>query len=214
MSSPSGGARGWLFVAWGVGIALALPAGWLLAYLSALPAFLGLFFFLLVGLMIGAAMFRLASPARPLPRYSRWVMSVSVASIAWLTGLAVEYRWLPRDAADLAIRRSLRAPAAEQELLRAEIREHIAEHLASTYPPGGFTGYVRWAATSGKIDVPRLGGDGTVTYQLMLRPSMWIVRTVLSLVLGSFSILSQLLGLERAREPEPAATEEDAAAPR
>ncbi|MBN1489250.1 MAG: hypothetical protein JXA69_04975, partial [Phycisphaerae bacterium] len=50
------------------GLALGLPFAWLLAVLAFLPFYLGLFFFTLIGLLIGAVQFRVGKPAVPWPK--------------------------------------------------------------------------------------------------------------------------------------------------
>ncbi len=62
------GGRQRLFWALVVGCVLAVPVGWLLALLILLPGMLGLFFYMLFGLLVGAFVFRVASPLIPVPR--------------------------------------------------------------------------------------------------------------------------------------------------
>ena len=52
--------RWWLAVL--AGVAVTLPVAWLLSFAGTLPFFLGVFFFALFGLLIGAVIYRVAAP--------------------------------------------------------------------------------------------------------------------------------------------------------
>jgi len=191
------------------GMALAIPIGYLLAYLVALPLFLGLFFFLLLGLLIGAVMFRLGKAAAPAPRQTLWCIGLTVAVLCWLTGHVAEYRWLPADAAEAVLRNSVTQSVSPERIQQFEQQIHkIAADRIRTFPPGGLLGYWRWRATDGTLELPRMGNDPFYTWPLREKGVIWVVRVVLSLVLVSFTLLSQFLGL--AKSPSEIEAADDA----
>ncbi|MBI4580939.1 MAG: hypothetical protein HY718_14625 [Planctomycetes bacterium] len=184
---------GWSFIA---GCALAIPSGWLLAYLAALPFLLGLFFFLLLGLIAGATMFRFGAQAAAPSRGAAWLMGTTVALVMLLTTLTAEYRAFPRSV-ERVVRKSFYeslTPARRTELTRG-VEKFAASHLAENHPPGGFVGYLRWAATSGRVTAPRILKTSTVEYRLPQRGTLWLIRVALSLALVEWTIMSQVLGL-------------------
>jgi hypothetical protein len=192
------------------GIVLAIPIGYLLAYLAALPFFLGLFFFLLLGLLIGAVMFRLGKAAIPASRPTLWYIGMTVAVLCWLTGNVAEYRWLPADAAEAVLRNSVTQSVSPDKIHAFEQKIHeIAADRIRTIPPGGLLGYWRWRATDGTLELPRMGNDPLYTWQLREKGIIWVVRVLLSLVLVSFTLLSQFLGLSKL--PSDTETADDAA---
>ncbi len=178
------------------GIILAVPAGWVLAYLSALPYFLGLFFFSLVGLLVGAAVYRFGARAMPLPRATCWMIGLTVALLTWVFGLYFEYRSFSEDAAQRVVKASLTPGMAEDRQLFEESRRLAFSDLASRYPPGGFPGYLLWTARDGTMTFPRLP-QGTVRFELREKGPRWIVRVTIGLGLLIFSVVSQCLTLAR-----------------
>jgi hypothetical protein len=180
------------------GVALAIPIGYLLAYLAALPLFMGLFFFLLLGLLIGAVMFRLGKAAAPAPRQNLWYIGLAVAVLCWLTGHVAEYRWLPADAAEAVLRNSVTQSVSPERIKLFELEIHkIAADRIRTFSPGGLLGYWRWRATDGTLELPRIGNDPPYTWSLREKGVIWVVRVALSLVLVSFTLLSQFLSLAK-----------------
>lgn len=202
-----------LWAAWGLGVVLALAASWLLAILAFLPGELGLFFFLLLGLLIGAAMYRVGRPAAPLPRPQLLLAGLSVALVLWLSVLALEYRSLP-ELAFKVVRGTIKTPLApeQRERMQTAIRLDIQAQLKLRYRPGGLIGYAQWAARSGQIVVPRVIDSSTVSFRLSQRRWRWITRVVLSLIFACGAILSQVLALGRnAPADEPPKTDEPGA---
>ena len=212
---------GWSFVG---GCAVGVPAGCLLAYLALLPFFLGLFFFLILGLLIGAVMFRFGKPAAPVARARLWGIGVAVAVVVWTTGLVVEYLGFPADAAR-AVRKSLPQSLTpdQQDELYDRTRQHILSQLIGQDFRGGFfehlrafPAYLKWATTSGTMECPRIFNDSVHTVRLSQRGIPWLIRVIVSLGLLAFAILSQVLALARAAEPpgsdapsdQPPATEQ------
>lgn len=198
---------GWSLVS---GCAAALPAGWLLAYLAVAPFFLGLLAFLVVGLLIGAVMFRFGRRAAPAPRAVLWLIGTAVVILVWGTGLAIEYDQVFGDAAR-AVRDSFGYRSfTEQE--RARIYDETRRYVLSQLTGGrfengrlgylcGFPGYLTWAASSGTMECPRLFSPSTQTFYLAHRRLGWLTRVILSLLFLGFTVLSQILSLAEAPKP-------------
>jgi len=201
-----------------VGCLLGLPTGWLLASLAMLPAFLGLFFFMLLGLLLGATVYRLASPAAPLGRPLAVGMGMTVVVVIWTAGLVGEYglvrgydlpwigqngmEWCAVDGdatqnvRDWFRRKSLTRDQVVQ--LRRATREAFDSQLKIKYPPGGFVGFLRWSADGdGTLDLPRVLSPSTQTLQPKQQGTVWIIRITLSFILLAGAVLSQVLGLAR-----------------
>ncbi len=201
-----------------VGGLLAIPAGWLMATLALLPLFLGLFFNMIVGLLIGAVVFRIARPAAPFAMRGAIALGAWIAVSAWTAGLAFEYlntrgydlpwyregawQWVSVDGdatrtARLFFRhRSMTAP--EKTSLRVQTREAFDHQLAERYPPGGFAGFLRWsAARQGELEVPTVFSAASLELNPKQRGVPWLIRSTLSLLLLCFAVLSQVLGLAK-----------------
>lgn len=174
---------------WWLAVALALvllgALGWLLARLIWLPFYLGLFFFLIAGLLVGAFTFRFARPARPV---SKGRIIVGVALIAVVGSLVTsvwEYRGFAataggerqfpeaRNAAVAAGR-----PVREVEALAAEA---FRQALRDEYPPGGLLGYIGWAIHSGEMELTV--GASTDTVTTAHRGLAWPIRTAAGMLL-------------------------------
>jgi hypothetical protein len=203
---------GWPLIA---GCVVGVPAGCLLAYLALLPMFLGLFFFLLVGMVVGAVTFRFGKAAAPIPPTTLRLIGAAVAVLVWTTGLVVEYLDFPREAAR-AVRHSLaqNLTADQQDELADRTRQHVLTQLTGRDFRGGFldhllafSGYLKWAATRGTMRCPRIFDDSTHTVRLSQRGIGWLIRVIVSLGLLAFAILSQVLGLAKAPGPPPDGTQ-------
>ncbi|HOB73067.1 MAG TPA: hypothetical protein PKG54_00950 [Phycisphaerae bacterium] len=199
-----------LWLALIVGVALALPTSWVLAMLAMLPRLLGLFFFLVAGLLIGAVMYRIGLPAAPVPRARLYVAGLAVALVLWLAGLMVEYQALPRLAFG-AVRGTMKFSIGPErkEHIQNTLRSHIEARLDKDYPPGGLIGYVRWVATNGRMRVPRVIDNTTILFELSQRRGWWIVRAGLSLVFLAGTILSQVSALGPPRRVETGEEDEE-----
>ena len=193
---------GWSFIA---GCCTGIPTGVILAYLAAMPFYLGLFFFLLLGLLIGATMFRFgrgATPARPVMLQ---LIGSAVVLITWGTTLVTEYAIFPGLAArrtEMALVRRLK-PDQKAEIA-AKSREYVLSKLLGRPYEGratdwlaGFPKYLRWVARDGAMECPTILDTTTFTLTAGQRKLSWVFRVVLSMVLLAFSIFSQYLLLLR-----------------
>jgi hypothetical protein len=189
---------GWALIA---GAVVAVPIGWLLAYLAALPFMLGIFFFLVLGLITGATMFRFGSKAALPATWVLWFIGSTVAIILSLTSLWAEYQALPGGVKNV-VRKTYYASFTQQDLadLQAQVRSHVDSYLADQYPPGGLVGYVKWAARNGTMTVPRFQKPGDVQYRLLHKQGKWLFRVVLCALLVEWTIMSQMLALRNRKD--------------
>lgn len=216
------GGRQRLFWALVVGCVLAVPVGWLLALLILLPGMLGLFFYMLFGLLVGAFVFRVASPLIPVPRRTAIALGAVVTLAIWSVSLAGEYcnvrgysvyrygeagfAWYPvdgdamRTVRNTFVRRSFEPEQIAE--LRDKSREGFLGELREKYPPGGFVGFLRWSAVGKQpIELPRVYGPGTQELKPKQRGTFWLVRLTLSLLLLGGAVISQTLGLAAVPKP-------------
>ena len=203
-SSPH---RWWLGTLAGIATGLLLSA--LLSYAALLPFYLGLFFFLLFGLMIGAAVYRVAHVARPLPVGPLIIGTTAVALITFIAALQFEWMQLGRHCGNWTIKQVRQLPP---DRTADDIKHHASHamttHLAEQYPPGRLLGYVRWAATNGsfRFDAPPGTHPAKLSYRLSQSSPGWIFRVTFCLSLLLAGVFSQTWPL---RHPESPAAEDD-----
>ncbi len=175
------------------GLGIGLPMGWLLSYLGALPFFLGLFFYMIFGLVIGAVMVRVGQGrGRFEPRRLRLASGLVVGAV-WGTALTLEAHGFPRDQAGRGLERLSALPTGtEREQVVEQSREFLTQHLREHYPPGSAIGYFRWRLTGGRIAMPVAG-----LRQMAIEPDRWrwSAQAVISLLLLTFGVHSQVSGL-------------------
>lgn len=196
----AGPARFWLGTL--AALVVSLPLAWLLSYAAALPFFLGVFFFALFGLVIGAVTFRVAAPGGP---YGRWtVLAGTTALVGVCFGFTIvkESRDFPSDMADEAVKRTRDLGSKTVAEFRADVADSVRDYLRERHPPGGTLGYMHWTLTEGEI---KKGSLPLVNFALRRPQSRWTwaIRVVLSIALLAFGIASQTLPMSAT----PAATE-------
>jgi hypothetical protein len=199
--APATGWIGWSPIA---GLVAGIPSGWLLAYLASLPFMLGIFFFMVLGLITGAIMFRFGSKARLPATWLLWAIGSTVAAALMVTSVWSEYAdALPRNLRK-AVRDSYQESFSQARLadLNTSVRGHLASYLATQYPPGGFMGYLRWTVRNGVLTCPRFQKPGEVEYRLPYKRGRWLIRTGLSALLVEWAIMSQVLSLRKRRSPD------------
>jgi hypothetical protein len=182
------------------GLMISLPFAWILSYAAALPFFIGVFFFALLGLFIGAVTFRVAAAHRPYPKWQVLLGTIAVICVAWGGTIFKESRDFPTDMAKVAAKQTRDIGDRTVDQFHREVVVGVQDFLRKQYAPGGLIGYVRWIVTSGRI--PR--GEISVVQGTLSRPqhgASWVIRVVLSLGLISFGIASQtwLLTLPKKR---------------
>jgi len=204
-------ARWWLAVL--VAAVVSLPFGYLLSYGAFLLAYFGLFFFLLFGLLVGAVMFRIARPARPIPRWQLVTGSLVVAAVCGGFSIAVECRQFPGDAAERTLKtfRTLPEGMTRDDILR-QARASVEKYLVENHWPGGALGYMRWKATASSLPVEVETPTTTVHRAIQYRGNRgwWIVRVILSLTFLPFAVhavVKPLSKVDAPPEPEPPAAD-------
>ncbi len=222
-----GSRRRWLR---GLLIALltAAAVGSLLGYLAMLPFFLGLFFFLLLGLIPGSVLFRYGDPIRPVPSRHLWIASLLLFACTWCVAFYVEYHSLAGHVA-VKVRKSI-ASGFPQGYRREALDDHVAgrvrDALRKGYGSSGLIGYVKWAARSGKIRIPagtiqlsRAGNDADkpsvelvladpVVYRLPQPALLWCIRVVMSFALLVLAFFLQVTALRKPQIIESAEEDE------
>lgn len=179
-----------------VGVLLSLPAGWLLSYAALLPFLLGLFFFVLIGLMIGAATFRVASKGRRPGNVALWIGTTLIVAAGWVVSIVKEGRDFPRDVARQASGGTRDLGGLSVEEFREKVADEVRGFLASRFAPGGTLGYIRWGLQSGEIrptDVASL--PRTIIREQ--RGDWLAVRLALSVGFFAFGVGSQTFSIRR-----------------
>ena len=121
-----------------LGMALGGLLSYLLAYASFLIAMLGLFFFVLFGVLTGAAMYRLWSPVQPVAPWKVFLGVVPVVLAGWGGSLVWEGITFPSDVAKKAIKqvKVLEDPDQSAADVRADAVRSTQVYLAERHPPG------------------------------------------------------------------------------
>jgi hypothetical protein len=179
---------------------ICLPFGWLLSYAAALPFFIGLFFFVLFGLVMGAIMHRTASAGRPYPSSALVVGTTIVVIVGSIAPLLIEAWEHPKDMGARALTKSTVLGNRTGPEFKADVAEDIRRLLRERYAPGGFVGYVRWVLAGGewkKGDVPGVAR----TLQVEQRGWVWALRVALSVAMLGFGIASQTFLLRLPSDP-------------
>jgi len=187
-----------------VALIVSLPLAWLLSYAALLPFFIGVFFFALFGLVLGAVVFRIASPASPHGRWTVLAGTTVLVAGCWTFSIIKESRDAPDDLARDAVRRARDIGGRTAGEYRDGVADAIRRFLEERYPPGGTFGYVRWVLTNG--EVPK--GDLPDVNFTLRRPQarwIWAIRAVLSIALLAFGIASQTFLLTARRESSASA---------
>lgn len=189
-----------------VGAALAVFLGaTLLTWALSLMFMLGLFFFMLFGLLIGAVMFRIAKPARPYASAPLWVASIIIALAGWGTAIYKEAADFPSDFAQRVMRNAqvykLYIPQGKYHEVEADVRNFITRHLAEKYPPGGCIGYYKLAASGAAVHVELANQFRTFDIPAAARWWVWWIRVALAPVLMALAVRALIDPLKNATDP-------------
>mgnify|MGYP005839221751 CR=1 FL=1 len=193
------------------GMGAGVPIGWLLSNAAMLPFYLGLFFFALLGLLVGAVQFRVGRPLAPVARPTLLVGGLLTVATTWFVSIAAEYLHLYDDVHRFAWTTFRTLDDATLRQIR-EIPARVHENLRTSYPPGGLIGYMRWASRSGRMDVATMPSGRPLEFRLRQGPLGWTLRVAICAGLLTFGIMSQVMALANPpKKPEP--TEPDPAPP-
>ena len=201
-----GGASGRNPAAWRHALVLSfgLLAGlsWLLARLVFLPYYMGLFFYLVAGLLVSGATFRMARAARPISRARMSRGVIVVATLAWAVSIVWEYRdrvaGIATGARFVEAKNQAIAGGKSPSVVESKAIEMFHERLRTDYPPGGLLGYVRWVLRSGTMTVTV--GPSTDELAISQRRAAWAARSVASIALFALGLW---FGFESLRSPTP-----------
>jgi hypothetical protein len=179
----------------GVGIAavFALPLAWLLSYAAALPFFLGLFFFMLFGLMIGGVVSRICS-GRPYATLPLVLGTTILVILTWGLSLVKEASDFPDDVARRVSLRTRDIGDRTVAEFRCAVASDVRDLFATRYGPGPVWGYVRWVLTNGELkrgELPTL--NKSVFMPATQVAGWWAFRVVASIALLGFGVASQTL---------------------
>lgn len=182
---------------------VAIPLSILLSFGAALPFFLGLFFFALFGLVIGATGFRVGQKFRPYPR--PLVIMATAIIIGWCMGISLvkEAVDFPSDMASQALVKTKNIGERTSDQYQADVANEVRSMLAKDYAPGGIVGYFKWVTTNGTIKkdtLPSVDRGLRAGYSRIL----WFIRLVLSTALLTFGVASQMMLLAKPA-PKPKA---------
>ncbi len=188
------------------GFLASVPLAGLLSFAALLPFYLGPFFFLLFGLVLGACVFRAARTARPIRAAPLLAGTAAVVLFVFVLAIQLEYMQLGGHCGNSTLKTIQQLPPdTSAEQFRRYASGAIRAHLRSAYPPGGVLGYVRWAATDGRFSAPAPEGThpATMRYRLSQSNLGWTLRVIISLLLLTGGVYSQTWPLRRPVGPEP-----------
>lgn len=177
--------------------------GWAFSHVANLPFYLGLFFFMLFGLVLGAAIFRLLAAFGSLSRRSSWRVAIFFIALPWLGGLALEAQYFPTDVYDACVERHrLRRPSGAQDEnpLKQDIPQQARTFLREQYGSVLTLSYLRWAVQDGSLEIHLHDLNKSLTYELRQRPLGLVIRLAASLLLLGYGVFSQVGKLSRASE--------------
>jgi hypothetical protein len=185
-----------------VGLIAALALGLtLLTWALSLMFMLGLFFFMLFGLLVGACMFRAGRRSRPMSRRIVRGVTAVVAIAGWLTAVGKECYDFPKDFVAAVMQQrggrsaKVHIPKGGYDRVQSEVRDFLGPYLTEHYPPGGWTGYVRYTLANEpiKLDIPSQGR--VIDVPARVAPWVWITRVALALPLFFLTMYSVTAGL-------------------
>ncbi len=186
-------------------IVLVWVLSWLLSLAVNLPFYIGLFFFALFGLMIGAAAFRVGEANRPVRR-GVYTGTAIIVIVTWGVAMWHESTRFPAQMADEAISAAKTIGERTAREYRDYIASQVVDFVDKSYPPGGTIGYMRWASTDAAIrraDIDGLRRDIDNTQSKL----GWTIRAALSFLLLAWGVASQTLPL--CKEPGTEQEEDD-----
>ncbi|UCG33379.1 MAG: hypothetical protein JSU68_01865 [Phycisphaerales bacterium] len=196
----------------GAGLLVGVPVSVLLSFAGLLPFYLGPFFFLLFGLAVGAGVFRVARPMRPVWRVSACAAAAAVIFPIFLASLLLENAQLGPHAGKMVAKQVRELPAGmSPRQFRRTVGDRLREQIAAENPGSGLLAYMCWAATSGRceLELPAGAHPASAVYTMSQSPVGWTLRVIVSLILLAGGVLSQVLPLGK---PEPRPKENDSGA--
>ena len=184
---------------------------WAFSHLGNLFYFLGLFFFILFGVIHGATMFRFLSAFRPIRRPILNCIGCLFVLLTWGGGLVLEASYLPQDAYDATIQTFKRGlpPGLKPADLKADVRAQTTEYFRGNYGSNWTVSYVRWELAGGSLEFTVRGRERSLAYERPQRRIGFALRVLASLALLAYGMFSQIGVLTKTKEQLQA--EKDAA---
>jgi len=194
---------------------------WAFSHLGNLFYFLGLFFFILFGLIHGAATFRFLSAFRPIRRPTLTCIGGLFALLTWGGGLVLEASYLPADVYDATIKTFKRGlpPGLPRADFERDVRVQTTDFLRENYGSNLTISYVRWELAGGAMELTVRGRERSLAYERPQRKIGFALRVLISLVLVAYGMFSQIGVLTKTKEQlqaekEAATDEEDTPDPK
>lgn len=181
------------------GAIVAAPLSWLLGDAAYLPFFLGLFFFTLFGLVIGAVTYRIAGSGRPYRSSTVRLVTTLLVLFALTGSIVKESSGFADDVIDDLLQNP-RTQLGDRNVaqFKDDVRGEVRDFLKNSYAPGGLIGYLRWVVDSGEISETDLASANSPIVWPQ-RKLIWMIRVFLAAGLLAFGIASQTLGLAAPR---------------
>lgn len=187
-----------------MGIIAAVALGMtLLTWALSLMFMLGLFFFMLFGLLIGAIMFRGGSRSRPMPRKQVVTITAIVVTVGWLTTLAKECADFQDDFVETVMSKRgvagkrLYIPNDGYHQVESEVRGFISNYLHRDYPLGSWVAYLQYAASGRSIRMDIPSQISAIDVPPRAAAWVWWTRVLLALPLFFLTTYSVTAGLAR-----------------
>ncbi len=191
---------------------IGIPFTILLMYCAWLPVLMGMYFFILGGMLVGSIWFRLASHVRPVPaaavRLRLLTMLVLLTGLYLVSEYYVKVGHLTRDLTNLTLQYHPVATLTERQARDHEAAAHVQQTLRR-YGPGPL-GYLAWAVTDGQL--PPMDKYTAKTITLPQRQAFYILRVVVSVTLLWYGL--HLMSKDLTKRDDPAPTDaHDTSAP-
>lgn len=172
----------------------------LLARLIWLPFYVGLFFFLVGGLLVGAATFRIARPSRPIGDKPLLIGALTVGVITFCITTFFECRNFADTVADppkfAAARNAVVQSGASLKDLESRAADAFRRQLRSQYAPVDAIAYVFWTIASGEMSLEVDGQKEKITSDHA--GWIWPLRAIAEILLVAAGLWSSLEALRSA----------------
>lgn len=170
------------------------PLAWLLSHAATLPFFIGVFFFALFGLVVGAVVHRMGVRGGSYSRANVLLGTTGLVLFGWGGSVVLESARFPDEVAKYALEQSLDIGNQTAESFRSDVANRTREHLGQQFPPGGVLGYAKWSLLSGRL-LPKDVTGLQRPFRSGQAKFWWAVRLTISIALLAFGIGSQTLAL-------------------
>ncbi len=177
---------------------------WAFSHLANLVFYLGLFFFMLFAVITGSTLFRLLSSFERVPKHMVNTAGALCVVLAWSGALVLEASYLPQDAYKKCLQspRLRRLPEGATAADLDEIPRQARQYLIDNYGSNLTLAYLRWELQAGELEINLEGISQPLSYQRSQRRIGFGLRLVVSLVLVTYGMFSQLSALKKLPTPQ------------